>query len=51
MEAMDSIAANAEMAEKIGRNAAEMRDLLSEERICSQWEKLIKVVSVGLDEG
>lgn len=51
MEAMDSIAANAEMAEKMGRNAAEMRDLLSEERICSQWEKLIKVVSVGLDEG
>ena len=51
MEAMDSIAANAEMAEKMGRNAAEMRDLLSEERICSQWEKLIKAVSVGLDEG
>lgn len=51
MEAMDSIEANAEMAEKMGRNAAEMRDLLSEERICSQWEKLIKAVSVGLDEG
>lgn len=50
MEAMDKIASNAEMAEKMGRNAAEMRELLSEERICSQWEKLIEAVGMNLYE-
>ena len=50
MEAMDAIASNVETAEEMGRKAAEMRKLLSEERICSQWENLIKSVSMNLNE-
>lgn len=41
MEAMDLIACNAEMAEKMGKEASKLRLLLSEDRICKQWENLI----------
>ena len=43
-EAMDLIASNMDFAEKMGKKAAKMREMLSEEKICNQWEKLIDSV-------
>lgn len=41
IEAMELIASNAEMAEKMGKKASKLRELLGEEKICRQWERLI----------
>lgn len=43
-EAMDLIASNMDFAEKMGKKAAKMREMLSEEKICNQWEKMIDSV-------
>ena len=47
-EAMSLIADNTEIAEKMGRNAAELKELLSEKKICIQWEKLINSITMDL---
>lgn len=40
-QAMDTIACNVEMAEKMGKEATKLRVILSEDRICKLWENLI----------
>lgn len=49
-EAMDLIASDKKKAEEMGKNASKIRESLSEEKICKQWEMLICSEDKKVDE-